>query len=96
MREISVDPERLRRTAQVVDVTVQRAESETAVPASRNLGHAELGAAVGDFVQALTGGWTEVVAQSDDVASGLRDSAAMYEMADAKANATVKALKEGL
>lgn len=95
MRELSVDPERLRRTAQVVDATVRRAESETTVPDSRDLGHTELGAVVGDFVQALTGGWTEAVAQADDVASGLRDSADIYERADAEAQATVSALGEG-
>jgi len=95
MREISVDPEDLRRAAGILDVDVRRAEAKTTVPDSRNLGHAELSAAVGEFVQALTGGWMEAVTQADDLVSGLRDSAEIFERADAKGGETLRALKDG-
>lgn len=92
MRSFTVTPDDLRRAAGGVDATVHRAEAETAVADAHDLGHRELGTAVTDLMQAMTGGWTEAIVQTDDVASGLRESAGLYERAEDAADATVKAL----
>lgn len=92
MRSFTVTPENLRRAAGGVDATVHRAEAETAVADAHELGHRELGTAVTDLMQAVAGGWTEAIVQTDDVASGLRESADFYERAEDAADATVRAL----
>ncbi|MFF7682452.1 type VII secretion target [Microbacterium sp. NPDC007973] len=92
MRSFTVTPDNLRRAAGSVDATVHRAEGETVIADAPDLGHGELGTAVADLMQAMTGGWTEAVAQADDVASGLRESAGFYERSDESAQATITAL----
>ncbi|MEV7756869.1 type VII secretion target [Microbacterium sp. NPDC089180] len=92
MRSFTVTPDNLRRAAAGVDATVHRAEAETAVADARDLGHGALGTAVADLMEAMTGGWTEAVAQTDDVADGLRESAGLYERSEEGAQASIKAL----
>lgn len=89
MRSFTVTPENLRRTASVVDASVHSVETETAVADARRLGHTALTTAVSDLMRAMTGGWAEATVQTDDLASGLRDSADAYERAEAEADATL-------
>lgn len=95
MQSLTVDTHDLRVTAGLIDLTAESAEAETAVADARQLGHAQLGAAVDEFMQAMTGGWTEATGQTDDIAAGLRESAELYDRAEQGAAATVRALAGG-
>lgn len=94
MRKSTVDPEALRRAALVVDAATGRAEAETSIVSARTLGHAGLTAAAEELLQALTGGWTEAVAQLDAVAEGLRASAQVCERADDEGDRDMRAIGE--
>ncbi len=92
MRSLSVDIDNLRRTAGLIDSTAEQAEAETAVIDAGQLGHAQLGASVNEFMQAMTGGWAEATAQVDDIAAGLRESAGLYERIEEGSDSTIRAL----
>ena len=93
MRAFTVIPDELRRTALIFDSVIRPAESQFRMPWTRTLGHEALSEAVDDFAGALAGGWTEAVASVDDVASGLREVATMYERVDSDADVAVQALR---
>lgn len=93
MRAFTVIPDELRRTALIFGNVIRPAEGQFRMPWTRTLGHEALCAAVDDFAGALAGGWTEAVASVDDVASGLREVASMYERVDDDADVTLKALQ---
>ena len=82
MRGFTVAPDELRSTASVIGYAVEVTEPVHDVSVSSHLGHAGLADAVARFMQAMTGGWMQNVAETEGLASTLTACAALYEDAD--------------